>query len=103
MAKREPEQFTLDREDKLRIDLQGKIDKIDLKIETKASQLDQKIEQKVSNHVLYGAASILMLILGGVFGYAFNQISKSNDKIDSMNDRLTRFETKAEVSKPRHP
>ena len=42
MTKREPEQFTLDREDKLRIDLQGKIDKIDLKIDTKFLTLIKK-------------------------------------------------------------
>lgn len=89
MTKREPEQFTLDREDKLRIDLQGKIDKVDL-----------KVDQKVSNHVFYWVTPISILILAGIFGYAFNQLSKSNDKIDLINDRLTRIETKVEIVKP---
>jgi hypothetical protein len=87
MTKREPEQFTLDREDKLRNELQGKIDKIDL-----------KIDQKVSNHVLYWITPIAMLILAGIFGFAFTQMSKLNDKVDSTNERLARMEVKIEVA-----
>jgi|HubBroStandDraft_4_1064222.scaffolds.fasta_scaffold592581_2 hypothetical protein len=46
MTKREPEQFTLDREDKLRIDLQGKIDKLNDKHDPMNDRLT-RIETKM--------------------------------------------------------
>lgn len=92
MSKPLPEQFTLDREDKIRKDLEGRI-----------TALDQKIELKVSNHVLYWVTPIVMISVAGVFGFAFNLISKSGDKIDLINDRLARIETKVDdMNKPQN-
>lgn len=75
---REPEQFTLDREDKIRSDLAGKI-----------NTLDQKIEQKVSNHLFYWVIPVLISLVAGVFSYVFYQFNKLDDKLAAMNDRLT--------------
>ena len=58
-------------------------------------ELDSKIEQKVSNHVFYWAIVIFLAVIGGAFAY----ISKVNDKVYSVNDRLIRIETLQSVKK----
>ena len=90
MSKMEPEQFTLDRTDKLRNEIEGKIEK-----------LDTKIDQKISYHVFYWMMGVLISLTVGTISTAFFLIFKLNDGNAKFKEQLIRIESKLDNGRHR--
>jgi len=81
----------VDRWDRLRQEIDGKLER-----------LDGKIEKKLPYNVFFwamGSVGVLTTIALAIFLAAFGQIGKSNDKIDDMSRKITVIETKQEQTK----
>jgi hypothetical protein len=82
------EQFqSINRQDNLRKELEGKIDNM-------RKELDQKIESKLSEKWFIWVIGGLAVIVFGALGYFNFLINKTNDKLDGLTSRITTLETK---------
>ena len=86
----------VDRWDRLRQEIDGKLER-----------LDGKIEKKLPYNVFFwamGSVGVLTTIALAIFLAAFGQIGKSNDKIDDMSRKTLKAMTRAgEVIKAQGP
>lgn len=78
-----PEEYQPNRADDVRKELDGKI-----------STLQQEMSKKISMDVLGWWTASLAAIMTAVIGYAFYKIDNQSDKINQVNERLVRIETK---------
>jgi len=90
MTKMEPEQFTLERTDKLRAEFDKKLEKH-----------DNEIDQKVSNHVFYWVMGILIPLVIGTFSSTFFLLYKCYDSNIQLKEQLIRIESQLQSERHR--
>ena len=77
--------FTINRQDDIRKELDGKID-----------NLNDKVGKKVSNQLFISTVAALGIVGGSIFSYAFIQMSELSNKLEELNKNVTIIQVKAD-------
>jgi len=88
----EPEQFTLDRTDRLREDF-----------ETKIKNCHDKIESRVTHTTFHWTLGIIVIIGIAAIGSCYFLLNKNNESLESLRDRVIALEIKIDVLSKKLP